>query len=199
MKNNMWSLKFTAAIWVLIPIAVAINCAGKLLTSLLKLPLWLDSVGTVIAGIMAGPVAGSIAGAFYNIAYGFYDPISYVYALSSIVIGITAGVLAHYGWFKRLLLTIPAGLIIGFATSVISTPLNVTFWGGKTGNAWGDALFTIVLEASKSEWLASFADEISVDIQDKLIVAIICFIIYKKLPVKITDLYSNNDEEAKTM
>ena len=46
-KQSMWSLRLSTAALVLIPVAVGINYIGKLVVSLLKLPLWLDSIGTV--------------------------------------------------------------------------------------------------------------------------------------------------------
>jgi len=36
----------------------------------LKLPLWLDSIGTVLAAMLAGPIVGGISGAINNIIYG---------------------------------------------------------------------------------------------------------------------------------
>ncbi len=66
-KNSMWSLNFTTAALVLIPAAIGINYLGKLFAGLLKLPLWLDSIGTVLASMLAGPIIGAIAGIVNNI------------------------------------------------------------------------------------------------------------------------------------
>jgi len=86
----MWSISFSTPVLVLIPVAVGINYVGKLFAQLLKLPLWLDSIGTVIASMLSGPIVGSISGAINNIIYGLtMDPISFVYALTSVAIGLT--------------------------------------------------------------------------------------------------------------
>ena len=45
-NNSPWSLKINTASLVLIPAAVGINYIGKLFAGMLKLPLWLDSIGT---------------------------------------------------------------------------------------------------------------------------------------------------------
>jgi len=50
-KKSMWSISFSTPVLVLIPVAVGINYVGKLFAQLLKLPLWLDSIGTVIASM----------------------------------------------------------------------------------------------------------------------------------------------------
>ena len=45
---NLFKTKFDAATIVLIPACIGINYLGKMFASLLKLPLWLDSIGTCI-------------------------------------------------------------------------------------------------------------------------------------------------------
>ncbi len=59
-NNSPWSLKINTASLVLIPAAVGINYIGKLFAGMLKLPLWLDSIGTCLAAALAGPANLSI-------------------------------------------------------------------------------------------------------------------------------------------
>lgn len=87
------------------------------------------------------------------------DPISFVYALTSVFIGLVAGIMAHKGWISSWGKAVVIGLAVGLTAVVISTPLNVAFWGGQTGNVWGDIVFGYVLQGTQSVWLASFLDE----------------------------------------
>src|SRR5690625_7868573 len=83
-KKSMWSLRLSTAAIVLIPAAIGINYLGKLFAGLLKLPLWLDAIGTVLASMLAGPVIGAASGIINNLIYGVtVDPISTVYAITS--------------------------------------------------------------------------------------------------------------------
>ena len=81
----------------------------------------------------------------------------------------------------------------GFAAVLISTPLNVLFWGGTTGNVWGDAVFAATQAANLPVVLGSLLDEVIVDVPDKIITIIIVFAILKGLPKKLTALYDVND------
>ena len=194
-KNSMWSLKLNTASLVLIPAAVGINYIGKLFAGVLKLPLWLDSIGTILAACLAGPVVGALCGAINNIIYGFtLDPVSFIYAITSIGIGIAAGILAYKGKMKGIVGTIVTGLIIACVSTVISTPINIGMYGGQTGNLWGDALFTACIAQKFPLWLASGLDEFVVDVPDKVAVTLIAFGIYKALPKKLTILYRNDQE-----
>jgi len=179
-KNSMWSLNFSTAALVLIPAAIGINYLGKLFAGLLKLPLWLDSIGTVLASMLAGPIIGGIAGAVNNIIYGFTaDPISFVYAITSAVIGLVVGIMAYKGWIANVGKALVLGLVVGFIAAIVSTPLNILFWGGQTGNVWGDALFATMMSNNMPLWLASFADSIVVDVPDKMATVLISFLIFK--------------------
>lgn len=191
-KKSMWSLKLTTASLVLIPAAVGINYIGKLFAGVLKLPLWLDAIGTMLASMLAGPVVGAIAGAINNIIYGLtMDPISFIYALTSIAIGITIGIMAYKGSFKNIGQAFAAGLIVALVAAVVSTPINIAFWGGQTGNVWGDALYASLIANHLPVWLASFLDEIVVDIPDKVATVLIAYAIFKGLPKRLTIMFSN--------
>ena len=194
-KQSMWSFRFSTAALVLIPAAVGINYIGKLFAGLLKLPLWLDSIGTILASILAGPVVGALAGAINNIVYGLTaDPISFVYGITSVAIGLAAGILFYKGFISSWPKAVVAGIIIGLVATVVSTPLNIGFWGGQTGNVWGDGLFAFVLAKTDSTWLASFLDEIVVDVPDKLVVVLVSYGIFKGLPRNIVQLYNNKNK-----
>lgn len=194
-KKSMWSLKLSTASLVLIPAAVGINYIGKLFAGVLKLPLWLDSIGTVLSGMLAGPIVGAICGAINNIIYGLtMDPISFVYALTSIALGLVVGIMAYKGWIKNIGTAIIIGLVAALVAAIVSTPINIAFWGGQTGNVWGDAVYGTLIANHLPVAVASFADEILVDIPDKIVTVIIGFLIYKGLPKKLTVLYSKDNE-----
>ena len=130
MKKNIWSVKLNTAALVLIPAAVGINYIGKLFAGALKLPLWLDAIGTVLAAMLAGPIVGALCGAINNIIYGLtMDPISLVYALSSIGIGLTVGILARMDKAKNFVGIIGVSIAVILVSVVISTPINMIFWG----------------------------------------------------------------------
>lgn len=195
MSKKLWSLKFNTATLVLIPAAIGINYLGKLFASLLKLPLWLDAIGTCLAAVLGGPIVGAICGAANNIIYGLtMDPISTVYALTNIGIGIVVGILAYRGFMKNIKGAIITGIVVGIVAVIISTPLNIYYWGGTTGNVWGDALYAWAVSQNLPMWLASGLDELVVDVPDKLAVVILVFIIQKGLPKSLINLFHNNEE-----
>lgn len=194
-KRRLWTLQFSTAAFVLIPAAVGINFLGKLFADVLKLPLWIDAIGTVLASMLAGPVVGAIVGVINNIVYGFTtSPVSFVYAITQAVIGLVVGIMAYKGWISNVGKAIVLGLVVGFIAAIVSTPLNIMFWEGTTGNVWGDALFAAMLAKDMPLWLASFADSIVVDVPDKVVTVLLGFLIFKGLPKNVKHMYDNQGE-----
>ena len=198
--NNLFKTKFDAVTIVLIPACIGIIYLGKLFASVLKLPLWLDSIGTCIGGCLGGPLIGAICGAANNLIYGFSagDNITLVYALTSLGIGVAVGIMARLGFMKSFPKAILTACVAGLTAVAISTPLNVIFWGGTTGNVWGDAVFAVTQASNMPVMLGSLLDEVVVDVPDKLITLIVVFFILKGLPKKLTNLYEA-DSEIKTL
>ena len=194
--SNIFKTKLNAACIVLIPACIGINYLGKLFASVLKLPLWLDSIGTCIGAVLGGPIIGGICGAANNLIYGFTtgDSITLVYALTSLCIGVAVGIMARLGRMKKLSGAVLTACVAGFVAVLISTPLNILFWGGTTGNLWGDAVFAWSQASGLPVALGSFLDEVIVDVPDKLITLLIVFAIIKGLPKKLTSLYEMGDE-----
>ena len=194
--SNIFKTKLNAACIVLIPACIGINYLGKLFASVLKLPLWLDSIGTCIGAVLGGPIIGGICGAANNLLYGFTtgDSITLVYALTSLGIGVAVGIMARLGRMKKLSGAVLTACVAGFVAVLISTPLNILFWGGTTGNLWGDAVFAWSQASGLPVALGSFLDEVIVDVPDKLITLLIVFAIIKGLPKKLTSLYEMGDE-----
>lgn len=192
-RSSIWKIRLSTATITLIPAAVGINYVAKAFAEGLKLPVWLGTLGTFLASMLAGPVAGAISGFINNVIYGLtLSPVSTVYAITSIGIGITVGVLHVKGWFSSAKKVFVSAIIIAIVSAVISTPLNVIFWGGQTGIPWGDSIFAAMIANHIPVWISSFTDEFILDILDKVVVAYLAFFIYRQLPQRMIHFFRDD-------
>ena len=88
--------QFTTRVIVLIPIAIAINIVlGYTVQTILKLPIYLDSIGTILVGVLAGPLAGALTGILSNLIWQYAPVIGGgtigPFAITAGVIGLLAG------------------------------------------------------------------------------------------------------------
>jgi hypothetical protein len=67
--------RFDTRTIVLIPIAIAINIVlGQTVSAVLKVPIYLDSVGTILVGVVAGPIPGLVTGLLANLVWTYVLP-----------------------------------------------------------------------------------------------------------------------------
>lgn len=98
---------FNTQTLALIPLAIVINIVMGELIAVLKLPFYLDSIGTVLVGILAGPLAGGLTGLLSNLIWSIsYSPsgaASFVASFAPIaaLVGVIAGLFGGIGWFRR--------------------------------------------------------------------------------------------------
>lgn len=90
----------------LLPVAIAINIAVGSIVYALRLPIYLDSIGTVLVGVLAGPWAGALTGLLANLIWsilpvpGGAGPTAAFFAPVAGVIGLMAGWWASQGVFR---------------------------------------------------------------------------------------------------
>jgi hypothetical protein len=104
---NWLSRQFSTRVIVLMPIAIAINIVlGATVQQALKLPIYLDSIGTILVGVVAGPFAGLLTGVLSNLIWGYLLPapigstVIGPFAITAGVIGLLAGLWGRMGLFR---------------------------------------------------------------------------------------------------
>jgi energy-coupling factor transport system substrate-specific component len=120
---------------VLIPIAIAINIIlGQTVSAALKVPIYLDSIGTILVGVLAGPIAGALTGALANLIWTYVLPAPFhsdyaaPFFVVAVEIGLLAGVFGRLGFFRSRPNTPPNRLVIG-ALAVIAIIAVIGIYG----------------------------------------------------------------------
>ncbi|WP_419781917.1 ECF transporter S component [Maridesulfovibrio sp.] len=173
---------FTTFTWVLIAVAIVINIAVGQLVSLLKLPIFLDSIGTVLVAVLAGPWAGGLAGLITNLIWGVISsPVAAAFAPVAMVIGIAAGYCARMGLFKNWWTAILAGLIITVFNSVVAVPIRLYMFGGVTGSG-ADFAMAYLLALGRDLFGSVVVTVFTSNVIDKVVTAVLVWGIVKGLP-----------------
>jgi len=99
--------RFDTRTIVLIPIAIAINIVlGQTVGAALKVPIYLDSIGTILVGVLAGPIPGLVTGLLANLIWTYVLPAPFhsdyaaPFAVVAAEIGFVSGVFAQFGFFR---------------------------------------------------------------------------------------------------
>lgn len=150
-------------------VSILLNFAGKVFAEKFRLPMWLDSFGTFLMAYVVGPFCGAIVGVAGNILYGFKNPVSFAYSITSISIALLVGYLAKYGWMKNLFKTMSLSVMVTGVCVIISCILNVIFYDGMTNNYWGDGMIELLQHLKQPRFIQIIVGEFYVDFVDKVI------------------------------
>lgn len=174
---------FSTMTWVLIPVAIAINIAIGQIVLVSKLPVYLDSIGTVLVGVLCGPWAGALTGALSNFVAGIiFDPGWWPWIPVAAVIGLTAGFCANAGFFKTWWKVAVTGFLIAVAATIAGSPIAVLLGGIS---ASGSSLITaFLLQTGKGILEAVLTTNFLVEPIDKISTSLLAFAILDGLSAR---------------
>jgi energy-coupling factor transport system substrate-specific component len=173
---------FTTRAWVLIPVGVGINFVGGTLVTVLKMPIFLDTIGTILVALLAGPWGAALTGLTTNLVLGVTDPPMIAFAPVNVAIGLIAGFLALRGWFKTYPQIVVSGLIIMLTGVILSAPIVVLAFGGVTSSPSRSALTAFFLATGSSIWGSVFTTGVIVEVVDKLISVFVAVFVARAIP-----------------
>lgn len=182
---------------IMIPIGVAINYIGGIIASSLSLPIYLDSIGTVIVAAIMGPWVGAASGALYNIVSSLINGniMASMFAICNIGSGLIVGYMARKNHFKSITDVIVATVLVALWNAITGAPIAMVVYGGIDGNA-GTNLMIAGLNAIGTDLAnAAFLARIPVNLVDKGIASAIAWIVYKRLPDHLKTLNGSTIEK----
>jgi energy-coupling factor transport system substrate-specific component len=175
---------FSTMTWVLIPVAIAINLTIGQIVLVLKLPVYLDSIGTVLVGVICGPWAGALTGALSNIIAGMIlTPDWFPWFPVAAAIGGTAGVMANIGYFKNWWKVVVTGFVIALVATVVGTPISIAVYSGLSAS--GSSIITaFLLETGRSLLASVLTTNFISEPLDKIATSLLAFAIIDGLSVR---------------
>ena len=144
MMNTNRTLKLTT-----LALCGVINILGGTIALLLRLPVYLDSIGTVLAAALFGPAAGLVPGLISGLISGMTsDVYAFYYIPVQLVIGLVAGLVfrrlrpSHTAGSRSESLSLrsmgwklfPAALVISLPGTVVSSTITAVVFGGITSS-----------------------------------------------------------------
>ncbi len=168
---------------VLVRLGVAVNLVIGQIVAALLLPVYLDSVGTILVAALVGPRAAIAAGLTSQLlAAVLSGNFAWLpFALVQVVIALYAAAAARLGLFRRLASAALAGLGLGFVAASVSAPISYFVFGGVT--AGGVTAVTTVLRALGAPLgVAVAAASYATDLLDKTIACALVSAVLRSLP-----------------
>lgn len=174
----------TAGAIALIPVCLVINIViGELIGSI-GVPLYLDSLGTVLMAALLGPVAGLATGTLSSVVWGFINPAALPFAAVSAATGWMAGWAIQRGALQRIWRIVVSGAIIGIISGMLAAPVAAFVYGGTAGLGTG-ALVSVFREFGNSLLASVTMQSLVSDPLDKIVVLFLVALTVKALPQRV--------------
>lgn len=128
----------------LIPLGIGLNMSLGTIVSMLKLPIYLDMIGTIVVTILSGLWAGLLTSVLTQlIVSATINPIYYNFIPTAVAIALFTHFAARKGAFRSMKGTVLAGMGLGIVSGVVSAPIIVYVFGGVV--ATGRSVMTAYL------------------------------------------------------
>ena len=161
----------------IIILGIALNILGRMVATGMKLPIWFDMIGTILASYYVGIWGGVIAGLFNNFITSVFDVMALAYSLTSLMAACLMYLFIKKGYMNNLLKAVVSSFWLGIICTVVSTPLNLILYGGYSGNVWGDTLVDMLKWNDVPNVLAALSGEAVVEIVDKQICVMTAYLV----------------------
>lgn len=192
--------QFSTKSLVLIPIAVGINLIGGTLSSTLKLPLFLDMIGTTVIACLSGPWVAALCGLLTNIFLSLVaNPVYLPYALSSVLCGLVVGYMVKAGCFKKIWGVVLVWLACAVVNTVTASFVTVFVYGGATGVNGTSVMTAALVVAMKNIAISVVSSSMAENLLDKGITMAIAYVIVRRIPKRFLSQYALDgpeDDEA---
>jgi energy-coupling factor transport system substrate-specific component len=172
----------TPPVFSLMTVGVAVNLGMGQVVALFKIPLYLDSLGTVVVAALCGILPAIITGVISNLlASAVFSPAMMFFIPVMILIAILAGIFTKKGFFLHWWKALFAGAIVGICAALVSAPISAYLFGGIT--LAGTDFLVLYFRATGQELLqAVLYQGLASDPVDKGITFLIAFTILSKMP-----------------
>lgn len=174
------NVKFTTAKIAMIAMAICINYIGGQLALALHLPIYLDSIGTILIGAMFGPAFGVLPPMISGILMAFTGDIySLYFAPVGMILGLTAGFVLkriHSVGFMLLL----SAFLITLPGTIVCAIINAILFGGVTSSG-SSAIVAALSHTPLGLTGAIFVVQIFTDYLDRVISLALVMIVLRKV------------------
>jgi energy-coupling factor transport system substrate-specific component len=177
--------EMTGAALPFVAFCIALNLTAGQITAALKIPLYLDSIGTILVAVLVGPWSAIICGSAANLlAAAFGNPSMIFFIPVVVVIGAFTGYVARKGWFRKWYLVVIGGILQGVLAALVSAPISAYVFGGVM-MAGTDFLVLYFRSVGNNLLNSVIYQGLSSDPADKLVSFLIVFFLTKNLPQRL--------------
>ncbi|MBQ8973382.1 MAG: cache domain-containing protein, partial [Clostridia bacterium] len=174
LRRTGWRFAF-----VFCAVGIIINLAGAKLASLLALPLYLDSIGTILSAGLGGYIPGIAVGFVTNLLNSVSDPSTAYYGALNVLIAICAASFARKKWYSQFGKLPVMALVFALIGGTLGSVLTWMLAGFSMGSGITAPLALTLAQGGLPPFPAQCVADTAIDFLDKLICTLAAMLVMR--------------------
>jgi energy-coupling factor transport system substrate-specific component len=167
----------------LMVVCIGLNLGIGFIVTMMKAPLYLDSIGTVVATALGGLWVGIPCGVISVIVGSAYTPTLWAYAGTMAAIALYVRLVRPVGYLSKLLPTALLGIGLGVMCAIVSAPVTTYVWKGVSLSG-ADALAAFFSSKGVTPLVSVILTGLATDPIDKLVTSLVALALVTTVPTE---------------
>ena len=172
--------------WIFISAAcLALNLTMGKIAALLCLPIYFDTIGTILGAVLLPPFYALSLAAMTSLLAGIViNPYFVAFTGSQLAIALVAIGLCRVGCFSAWWKSVLAGALLALVSVAVSTPVSVLLFGGVSLSGT-TAVNALLLATGHSLWKSVICGAMLVESIDKPASTFLVWLVLRRLPGRL--------------
>lgn len=171
----------------MVPVGIGLNIVGGLIATTFRLPIFLDTIGTMLVAAILGPWWGALTGGLSNVIMSLSSPMDAWFAIVNVIVGLVVGFASRRWGFRRWPVVLGVGLVLAIVCPAVGSVIAAYVYGGLTGGGLDIFVGGLLLSGSDI-FTAAFLPRIGANLVDKLLSVVVAMLVVRALPRSLQGL-----------
>ncbi|MBR4758817.1 MAG: HD domain-containing protein [Lachnospiraceae bacterium] len=169
---------------ILCIVGVLINLLGGWAATKTGIPLYLDTIGTVLTAVFGGYLPAVLVGLCSNLLKTLFDATSIYYAFLNVLMAIVVAVMVREGWLKKWYKAFATAFVLALIGGVAGSILTWFLYGFASGGVTTPLALYLNETAGLPRFPAQLLADFSIDLLDKVATILLACLLFMIVPKK---------------
>ena len=165
-------------------VGVLLNLLGGWAMTKSGIPLYLDTIGTVLTAVFGGYLPAVLVGLLSNLFKSFFDSSSIYYGFLNVLMAIVVSVMVRDGWLKKWYKVIATAFVLALIGGLAGSILTWFLYGFASGGATTPFALYLHETAGLPKFAAQLCADFSIDLLDKFVTVLLACGLFQIVPKK---------------
>ncbi len=176
-----------AGLIVLCSVGVFLNLGAGWFAGRAGLPLYLDTLGTVLIAAVGGYIPAIFVGFFTNLIKSIYDTTAVYFGCINVLSAILVGYLSKQGWMKKWYKAFTIGLLMAVSSGILGSILSYCLYGFAADDVSADLTLRIYESTGMPQYPAQLLANLALEFCDKVLTVTVVFFLRLGIPESIKE------------